>query len=67
MSAGTAPAGTRAEELAWLAEVLWGPTPEVELVVGGRPPDGWRAMPQRDMTHTLSVVPGRHAASIHRS
>ena len=29
MSAGTAPAATRAEELAWLAEVLWGPTPEV--------------------------------------
>src|SRR4029453_7163019 len=40
VSAGTAPAGTRAEELAWLAGVLWGPTPEVELVVGEPPAAG---------------------------
>src|SRR4029453_7666440 len=48
-SAGTAPAATRAEELAWLAEVLWGPTPEVELVVGeppaGVPAQGWAGLP----------------------
>jgi hypothetical protein len=53
--------GSGGEELAWLAEVLWGPTPEVEVVAGGRPPAGtpamavWGALP--DLRHPRVLVP----------
>jgi hypothetical protein len=50
----------RQGELEWLAEVLWGPTPGVELVVGLTPPgfrrlDGWAALP--DLRHPRVLVP----------
>ena len=68
MSAGTAPAGTRPEELAWLAEVLWGPTPEVELVVGERPPAGvpaqrWAVLPDLRRPRVLVPLASRRAAA----
>jgi hypothetical protein len=56
-------------ELGWLAEVLWGPTPEVEVVVGGRVPAGvpasqrWGVLP--DLRRPRVLVPlssGRAAA-----
>ena len=68
MSAGTAPAATRAEELAWLAEVLWGPTPEVELLVGERPPAGapaqrWAVLPDLRRPRVLVPLASRRAAA----
>jgi hypothetical protein len=67
VSAGTAPAATRAEELAWLAEVLWGPTPEVELVVG-EPPAGtaaqrWAVLPDLRRPRVLVPLASRRAAA----
>ena len=59
----------RRPELEWLAEVLWGPTPDVEVVVGGRVPAGvpatqrWGALP--DLRRPRVLVPlasGRAAA-----
>jgi hypothetical protein len=68
VSAGTAPPGTRPEELAWLAEVLWGPTPEVELVVGERPPAGvpalrWAVLPDLRRPRVLVPLASRRAAA----
>jgi hypothetical protein len=50
----------RQGELEWLAEVLWGPTPDVELVVGAPPPgfrplDGWGVLP--DLRRPRLLVP----------
>ena len=64
----TAPPQLLPAELAWLAEVLWGPTPEVEVVVG-RVPAGvpasqrWGVLP--DLRRPRVLVPlssGRAAA-----
>jgi hypothetical protein len=67
VSAGTAPAATRAEELAWLAEVLWGPTPEVELVVGeppaGVPAQRWAVLPDLRRPRVLVPLASRRAAA----
>jgi len=58
----------RQGELEWLAEVLWGPTPGVELVVGLVPSgfrrlDGWVVLP--DLRHPRVLVPlaSRRAAT----
>jgi hypothetical protein len=58
----------RQGELQWLAEVLWGPTPGVELVVGLLPSgfrrlDGWVVLP--DLRHPRVLVPlaSRRAAA----
>jgi hypothetical protein len=58
----------RQGELQWLAEVLWGPTPGVELVVGLVPSgfrrlDGWVVLP--DLRHPRVLVPlaSRRAAA----
>jgi hypothetical protein len=60
---------TRPRELDWLAEVLWGPTPAVEVVVGGPVPAGvpaaqrWGVLP--DLARPRVLVPlasGRAAA-----
>jgi len=58
----------RQGELEWLAEVLWGPTPGVELVVGLVPSgfrrlDGWVVLP--DLRHPRVLVPlaSRRAAA----
>jgi hypothetical protein len=60
--------GARGGELDWLAEVLWGPTPEVELVVGTAPAGaraqaGWGVLP--DLHHPRVLVPlaSRRAAA----
>ena len=62
-------AGTGPPELAWLAEVLWGPTPEVEVVVG-RVPAGapaaqrWAALPDLRRPRVLvPLAPARAAAT----
>jgi hypothetical protein len=63
------PPDTPPAELAWLAEVLWGPTPGVEVVVGGQVPAGvpatqrWGVLP--DLRRPRVLVPlasGRAAA-----
>jgi hypothetical protein len=58
----------RQGELEWLAEVLWGPTPGVELAVGLVPSgfrrlDGWVVLP--DLRHPRVLVPlaSRRAAA----
>ncbi|HEV2873274.1 MAG TPA: hypothetical protein VG409_17870, partial [Actinomycetota bacterium] len=59
----------RSPELAWLAEVLWGPTPGVQVLVGGTVPPGvpaaqrWGVLP--DLGRPRVLVPlasGRAAA-----
>jgi hypothetical protein len=56
-----APAAAGPPELAWLAEVLWGPTPAVEVVVGRPAPAGtpgaqrWAVLP--DLRHPRVLVP----------
>ena len=68
MSAKPTPLVDRQGELEWLAEVLWGPTHGVELVVGLVPPgfrrvDGWVVLP--DLRHPRVLVPlaSRRAAA----
>ena len=64
----TAPPQLLPAELAWLAEVLWGPTPEVEVVVGQVPAgvpasQRWGVLP--DLRRPRVLVPlssGRAAA-----
>jgi len=65
----TGPATIRSPELAWLAEVLWGPTPGVEVLVGRTVPPGvpaaqrWGVLP--DLGRPRVLVPlasGRAAA-----
>ena len=57
------------EELAWLAEVLWGPTPEVEVVVGGGVPGpgvpalAWGVLPDRRRPRVLVPLASRRAAA----
>jgi hypothetical protein len=62
------PLVNRQSELEWLAEVLWGPTHGVELVVGQVPHgfrrlDGWVVLP--DLRHPKVLVPlaSRRAAA----
>jgi hypothetical protein len=63
-----APAGPP-RELAWLAEVLWGPTPEVELLVGERVPAGvpasqrWGVLPGLRRPRVLVPLASRAAAA----
>jgi hypothetical protein len=66
--AATSPAARRAGELDWLAEVLWGPTPEVELVVGPlpagfRPLGGWGVLPDLRRPRVLVPLGSRRAAA----
>jgi hypothetical protein len=57
------------EELAWLAEVLWGPTPEVEVVTGGAVPAtgspslAWGVLPDRRHPRVLVPLASRRAAA----
>jgi hypothetical protein len=57
-------------ELAWLAEVLWGPTPGVELVVGGPVPGGvpasqrWGVLPDLSRPRVLVPLTSRRAAAV---
>ena len=69
MSRSVSDSAIRSPELAWLAEVLWGPTPGVEVLVGGRVPPGvpaaqrWGVLP--DLGRPRVLVPlasGRAAA-----
>ena len=52
-----------ARELEWLADVLWGPTPRVEVVVGVPSSLGWGVLP--DLRHPRVLVPlsSRRAAA----
>ena len=55
-------------ELEWLAEVLWGPTPGVELVVGVVPSgfrrlDGWGVLPDLRRPRVLVPLASRRAAA----
>jgi hypothetical protein len=58
-----------APELAWLAEVLWGPTPGVELVVGDQVPAGvpasqrWGALPGLTRPRVLVPLASNRAAA----
>jgi hypothetical protein len=62
-------AATRPRELEWLAEVLWGPTPEVELLVGERVPAGvpatqrWGVLPDLRRPRVLVPLASRRAAA----
>jgi hypothetical protein len=59
----------RPRELEWLAEVLWSPTPEVELLVGGRVPAGvpasqrWGVLPDLRRPRVLVPLASRRAAA----
>jgi hypothetical protein len=58
----------RQGELEWLAEVLWGPTPGVELVVGLVPSgfrrvDGWVVLPDLRRPRVLVPLASRRAAA----
>jgi len=61
--------GQRQEELAWLREVLWGPTPGVEVVVGPDAPAGfrplavWAILPDRRRPRVLVPLASRRAAA----
>jgi len=62
------PAKARARELEWLAEVLWGPTPEVQVVVGPVPPtvaEGprWGVLPDLRRPRVLVPLASRRAAA----
>jgi Phosphotransferase enzyme family len=56
-------------ELEWLAEVLWGPSPGVEVVVGGPAPDGagafarWGVLPALSHPRVLVPLASRRAAA----
>ena len=56
-------------ELAWLAEVLWGPTPGVELLVGGKVPaevpasQQWGALPGLARPRVLVPLASNRAAA----
>jgi hypothetical protein len=55
-------------EIEWLAEVLWGPTPSVKVVVGGVPPgfrplDGWGVLPDLHRPRLLVPLASRPAAA----
>jgi hypothetical protein len=58
-----------AAELAWLAEVLWGPTPGVELLVGGQVPAAvpaaqrWGALPDLRRPRVLVPLASNRAAA----
>jgi hypothetical protein len=60
---------TRPRELEWLAEVLWGPTPEVELLVGERVPAAvpasqrWGVLPDLRRPRVLVPLTARRAAA----
>ena len=60
---------TRPRELEWLAEVLWGPTPEVELLVGERVPAGvpatqrWGVLPDLRRPRVLVPLASRRSAA----
>jgi hypothetical protein len=60
---------SRPRELDWLAEVLWGPTPEVELLVGERVPPGvpatqrWGVLPGLRRPRVLVPLASRRAAA----
>ena len=63
------PATIRSEELAWLAEVLWGPTPGVQVLVGAAVPPGvpaaqrWGVLPNLRTPRVLvPLASGRAAA-----
>jgi hypothetical protein len=63
-----APLVDRQGELEWLAEVLWGPTPGVELVVGLVPPGfrrlhGWGVLPDLRRPRVLVPLASRRAAA----
>jgi hypothetical protein len=58
----------RPPELAWLAEVLWGPTPAVEVLVGkqalaGAPAQRWGALPSLHRPRVLVPLTSRKAAA----
>jgi hypothetical protein len=61
--------GQRQDELAWLREVLWGPTPDVEVVVGRGTPAGfrplaeWAILPDRRRPRVLVPLASRRAAA----
>jgi hypothetical protein len=66
--AATSPDARRVGELEWLAEVLWGPTPEVALAVGALPPgfrplDGWGVLPDLRRPRLLVPLASRRAAA----
>jgi hypothetical protein len=65
---GRRPPGTGrrggARELEWLAEVLWGPTPGVEVVIGGVPSSlGWGVLPDLRRPRVLVPLASRRAAA----
>jgi hypothetical protein len=67
-SVAGAPAKGGIRELEWLAEVLWGPTPEVEVVVGPAPAtvaDGprWGVLPDLRRPRVLVPLASRRAAA----
>jgi hypothetical protein len=53
--------GPRQDELDWLREVLWGPTPDVEVLVGREAPAGFRSLAEwailPDRRHPKILVP----------
>jgi hypothetical protein len=62
------PAKGGPRELEWLAEVLWGPTPGVEVVVGGQVPAGvapqrWGVLPDLRRPRVLVPLASRRAAA----
>jgi hypothetical protein len=63
------PPGAGAPELVWLAEVLWGPTPGVEVVVGRAAPPGtpggqrWAVLPDLRRPRVLVPLASRRAAA----
>ena len=63
------PPGTPPAELVWLAEVLWGPTPGVELLVGGQVPEAvpaaqrWGALPDLRRPRVLVPLASNRAAA----
>jgi hypothetical protein len=61
--------GQRQDELRWLRDVLWGPTPDVEVVVGRDAPAGfrplaeWVILPDRRRPRVLVPLASRRAAA----
>jgi hypothetical protein len=61
--------GQRQDELEWLREVLWGPTPAVEVVVGRDVPAGfqplaeWAILPDRRRPRVLVPLASKRAAA----
>jgi hypothetical protein len=60
----------RQEELEWLREVLWGPTPDVQVVVGRDLPAGfrplaeWAILPDRRRPRVLVPLASRRTAAV---